>query len=93
MTFRSKTKTTTRTTSQKIDSPEDSLGSFSNHDGDGNENAEKSNGFVKPNNNFARASRLFVHFFVSLHDYNVKMPDFTLYGGRKQATTNFSFSF
>ena len=23
----------------------------------------------------------------------VKMPDFTLYGGRKQATTNFSFSF
>ena len=93
MTFRSKTKTTTRTTSQKIDSPEDSLGSFSNHDGDGNENAEKGNGFVKPNNNFARASRLFVHFFASLHDYNVKMPDFTLYGGRKQATTNFSFSF
>ena len=93
MTFRSKTKTTTRTTSQKIDSPEDSLGSFSNHDGDGNENAEKRNGFVKPNNNFARASRLFVHFFASLHDYNVKMPDFTLYGGRKQATTNFSFSF
>ena len=93
MTFRSKTKTTTRTTSQKIDSPEDSLGNFSNHDGDGNENAEKSNGFVKPNNNFARASRLFVHFFASLHDYNVKMPDFTLYGGRKQATTNFSFSF
>ena len=93
MTFRSKTKTTTRTTSQKIDSPEDSLGSFSNHDGDGNENAEKSNGFVNPNNNFARASRLFVHFFASLHDYNVKMPDFTLYGGRKQATTNFSFSF
>ena len=93
MTFRSKTKTTTRTTSQKIDSPEDSLGSFSNHDGDSNENAEKSNGFVKPNNNFARASRLFVHFFASLHDYNVKMPDFTLYGGRKQATTNFSFSF
>ena len=93
MTFRSKTKTTTRTTSQKIDSPEDSLGSFSNHDGDGNKNAEKSNGFVKPNNNFARASRLFVHFFASLHDYNVKMPDFTLYGGRKQATTNFSFSF
>jgi len=29
----------------------------------------------------------------SLHDYDVKMPDFTLYGGRKQATTSFSFSF
>ena len=46
MTFRSKTKTTTRTTSQKIDSPEDSLGSLSNHDGDGNKNAEKSNGLL-----------------------------------------------
>ena len=29
----------------------------------------------------------------SLHDYDVNMPNFTFYGGRKQATTNFSFSF
>ena len=29
----------------------------------------------------------------SLHDYDVKMPNFTFYGGRKQATTNFSFPF
>ena len=29
----------------------------------------------------------------SLHDYDVKMPNFTYYGGRKQATNNFSFSF
>ena len=28
-----------------------------------------------------------------LHDYDVKMPNFTFYGGRKQATTKFSFSF
>ena len=28
-----------------------------------------------------------------LHDYDLKMPSFTFYGGRKQATTNFSFSF
>ena len=28
-----------------------------------------------------------------LHNYDVKMPSFTFYGGRKQATTNFSFSF
>ena len=36
----------------------------------------------------------FLHLsLLSLHDYDVKMPDFTLYGGRKQATTNFSFSF
>ena len=26
---------------------------------------------------------------LSLHDYDMKMPYFTLYGGRKQATTNF----
>ena len=25
----------------------------------------------------------------SLHDYDVKMPSFTFYGERKQATTNF----
>ena len=29
----------------------------------------------------------------SLHDYDVKMPSFTFYGERKQATTNFFFSF
>ena len=29
----------------------------------------------------------------SMHDYDVKMPNFTFFGGRKQATTNFSFSF
>ena len=28
----------------------------------------------------------FLHFFASLHDYDAKMPYFTFYGGRKQAT-------
>ena len=28
-----------------------------------------------------------------LHDYDVKMSNFTFYGGRKQATTKFSLSF
>ena len=28
----------------------------------------------------------------SLHDYDGKMPPFTFYGGRKQATAKFSFS-
>ena len=28
----------------------------------------------------------------SSHDPDVKMPNFMFYGGRKQATTNFSFS-
>ena len=31
--------------------------------------------------------------FPFLHDYDVKMPNFAFYGGRKQATTKFYFSF
>ena len=67
------------------------LGSFSNENGDGNENAKKAMGLL------SKTTTLFVdHAFLytslpSLNDYNVKMPDFTLYRGRKQATTNFSF--
>ena len=48
---------------------------------------------MKQNNDFARASRFFVISLQSLHDYRVKMPNFTFYEGRKQATTNCSFSF
>ena len=33
-----------------------------NNDGDGNENGKKAVGLNKQNNNFARASRFFVHF-------------------------------
>ena len=52
-------------------------------------------GFDWQNNNSARASRFFahVHFIPSLHDYDVKVPNFTVYGGRKQANTKSSFSF
>ena len=38
------------------------LGSLTNDDGDGNENGTKAIGFDWQNNNFARASRFFVHF-------------------------------
>ena len=31
--------------------------------------------------------------FPFLHDYDVKMPNFPFYGGRKQTTTKFNFSF
>ena len=30
--------------------------------------------------------------FLFLNDYDVKMPNFAVYGGRKQATTKFYFS-
>ena len=41
----------------------DSLGSLSNDDGDGSEKGKKAMGLDWQNNNFARASRFFVHFF------------------------------
>ena len=56
---------------------------------------KKYNSFNKQNNNFARASHFFVHFFpvsLFLHDYEVKIPKFAFYGGRKQAKTKFYFS-
>ena len=37
--------------------------SLSNDDSDGNENGKKAKGLDWQNNNFARASRFFVHFF------------------------------
>ena len=39
------------------------IGSLSNNDSDGNENGKKAIGLDWQNNNFARASRFFVHFF------------------------------
>ena len=43
-------------------------GNLSNGDGDGNENGKKAIGLSLQNNNFARASRFFVHFFAcTLH--------------------------
>ena len=38
------------------------MGSLSNNDGDGNENGKRAIGLYEQNNNFARASRFFVHF-------------------------------
>ena len=70
-----------------------SVGSFSNDDGDGNESGKKAIDLI------SKTSSLHVyHTFLyislpSLHDYDVKMPNFTSYGERKQATTNFPFSF
>ena len=66
------------------------VGRFSNDDDDdGNENVKKPIGLL------SRTSRLQVHhafWYISLpllHDYDVKMPNFTFYGGRKQETRNF----
>ena len=68
------------------------LGTLKSNNADDNDNVKKkqNNRFYMQNNNFARASRLFVHFFCPfLYDYNVKMPNFAFYGVSKQATTKF----
>ena len=70
-----------------------SVGSFSNDNSDSNENVKKAIGLS------SRTTSLHVHhtflyiFLPLLHDYDMKMPIFTFYGGRKEATTKFSFSF
>ena len=69
------------------------VGSFSNDVGDGSKNFKKAIGLISKT-----ATLLVQHTFLdislpSLHDYGVKIPNLTFYGGRKQATTNFSFSF
>ena len=67
--------------------------SFSSDDGDSNENVKKAIGLhSKKENNFARVSLFLYISLPSLYDYEVKMRNFSFYGGRKQATTNFPFS-
>ena len=69
------------------------IGSFSNDDGDGNEIMKKAIGLLSKTISL-HVHHAFLHISLPLlHDYDVKMPSFTFCGGRKQATTNFSFSF
>ena len=84
----------TSTHARKLSFREMSVASFSNDDGDGNENVKKAIGLL------SKTTSLHVHhafLYISLpllDDYaDVKMPSFTFYGGRKQSKTNFSFSF
>ena len=70
-----------------------SLGSFSNDNSDSNKSIKTAIGLL------SKKTSLHVHhtfLYISLplrHDYDLKMPNFTFYGGRKQATRKFSFSF
>ena len=77
--------------SESIGSP---LGSFSNDNGDGNGNEDVKNALRL----LRKTTTLHVHHaflyisWPSLHNYDVKMPNCKIYGGRKQATTNLFFS-
>ena len=48
---------------------------------------------VKTTNNFARASRFFVHFFAVTRRLRRELPNFTFHRQREHTKTNFSFSF
>ena len=60
-----------------------SLSLLSNDDGDGNEKGKKSNRFRLAKQQLCTL----------LHDYNVKVPNFTFCRGRGHKTTTFFFSF
>ena len=75
--------------------PSLSHGSLSNEDGDGNESGNKPIGLDWQNNNFARVSRFFVHFFAVVarlrrENAYVISSRFVEDGNTKQ---QFSFSF
>ena len=69
------------------------VGTLRSNDADGNENIKKTIGLISK----TTTSHVYHAFldisFLFLHDYDVKMPNLAFYGGRKQATTKFYFSF
>ena len=67
------------------------LGSFSNEDGDGNQDVKKAIGLISKTTTL-HVNHAFLYISLpSLHDYDV-MPNCKFYGGRKQATTKLFFS-
>ena len=68
------------------------VGNLSNDDGDANENCKKAIGLDWQNNNFARASRFFVHFVGVIARLRRENALFiTFCGGRQHKTTTFFF--
>ena len=69
------------------------LGTLRSNDADDNENVKKTIGLIsKTTTSHVHHTLLYIS-FPFLHDYDVKMPNFAFYGGRKQATTKCYFSF
>ena len=69
------------------------LRTLRSNDADSNENVKKPICLIsKTTTSHVHHAFLYLS-FLFLHDYDVKMPNFAFYGGRKQATTKFYFSF
>ena len=61
------------------------------HDGDGNENGKKAIGLDWQNNNFARASHFFSHFFAVAARLQRASAEFHICRGREDKATTFFF--
>ena len=71
----------------------ESLGSFSNDDGDGNQDIKKAIGLLRKTTTLDVHHAFLYISLPSLHDYEMKMPNCKFYGGRNwQATMNLFFS-
>ena len=68
-------------------------GSLSNDDGDGNKNGKKAIGLDWQNNNFARASRFFVHFFAVVSLLRRENAPIHVLSGTVAQENNFLFVF
>ena len=69
------------------------LGTLRSNDADGNQNGKKQQ-FLLAKQQLCTCTTLFCTFLCPfMHDYDVNMTNFLFYGGRKQATTKFYFSF
>ena len=68
------------------------LGCFSNDDGDGSEDDKKAIGSLRKTTSLHVLHAFLYISLRSLHDYDVKMPNYKFYAGRNQATTNLFLS-
>ena len=69
------------------------LGTLRSDDGDGNEYVKKAIGLITKTTTL-RLHHAFLYMpLPSLHDFDVKMPDFTFYRGSTQETTKFPLCF
>ena len=66
-------------------------GSLGNDDSDVNEKGKKAIGLDWQNNNSARDHAFLYISLPSLHDFDVKMPNFKFCGGGEQKTETFFF--
>ena len=80
-------------TLSRAPSQQETVGTLRSDEGDGSGNAAKTIGLI------SKTTILHVHHALlyislpSLHDYDVKMPNFTMYRGSTNATTKFPLSF